>query len=62
MADAATKDPVLGYSLHLKTTLLLEGFIKDILDDDFQYLDEILSEVKEHFGRYVSLYVVGHGV
>lgn len=51
MADAATQNPILGYSLHQKTTHLIENFIKNILDDDFQYLDEILAEVKKHFGR-----------
>lgn len=40
----------LGFSLHLRAEEAIAKFEKEI-KDDFNYLHEILSEAKQHFGR-----------
>lgn len=40
----------LGFSLHLRAEEAIEKFQREI-EDDFNYLHEILAEAKQHFGR-----------
>ena len=40
----------LGFSLHLRAEEVIAKFRKEI-EDDFKYLNEILAEAKQHFGR-----------
>ena len=45
------KPTELGYSLHLKATEAINEFLSIIYEEDFQYLQEILLEAKNCFGR-----------
>lgn len=44
----------LGFSLHLRAEEAIAKFQKEI-EDDFNYLHEILAEAKQHFGRWECL-------
>jgi len=41
----------LGFSLHLRAEEAIAKFQREIEEDDFNYLHEILAEAKQHFGR-----------
>lgn len=45
-----TKEMALGFSLHKRAQEAIGKFQQEI-EDDFKYLNEILSEAKQHFGR-----------
>jgi len=42
----------LGFSLHLRAEEAIAKFQREIEEDDFNYLHEILAEAKQHFGRW----------
>ena len=41
----------LGFSLHLRAEESIAKFQSRIEEDEFNYLQEILAEAKQHFGR-----------
>lgn len=50
MAVLGSQGVRLGFSLHLRAEEAVAKFEKEI-EDDFNYLHEILAEAKRHFGR-----------
>lgn len=54
MAVLGSQGVRLGFSLHLRAEEAVAKFEKEI-EDDFNYLHEILAEAKRHFGRWVLL-------
>lgn len=49
--DCSSKEGLpLGFSLHLRAEEAIAKFQREI-EDDFNYLHEILAEAKRHFGR-----------
>lgn len=51
VANSSSKERMaLGFSLHLRAEEAIAKFQREI-EDDFNYLHEILAEAKQHFGR-----------
>lgn len=50
VASSSKEGMALGFSLHLRAEEAIEKFQREI-EDDFNYLHEILAEAKQHFGR-----------